>query len=226
MLALSKKMRGLLPEEINGLSAVLYDRVAAPGFSPFYRKVTSEVLSKLAAGRILDVGTGPGRLLSEIAERNPRLQLCGADLSRKMLRLASTRHKASGFSQVRFVRANVIDLPFSDETFDLVLSTASLHHWRNPAAGMRECLRVIRPGGSCWIYDLRTDVGWRTHAKKIPGGWLRRHLLGLLFRFHGVRPDAFSEDKLNQWLNGADVRVEVNETYLKLIMDKPPTGSA
>ena len=69
MLALSKRMRGLLPEEINGLSAVLYDRVATPGFSPFYRKVASEVVSKLASGRILDVGTGPGRLLSEIAER-------------------------------------------------------------------------------------------------------------------------------------------------------------
>ena len=216
--ALLKKMRAFFPEEIRGFGAALYHRLAAPGFAPFHRKVALEVTDHLKSGWVLDVGTGPGLLLAEIARRNQRLKLVGLDLSREMLRIASTGARGDNVGSARFVRANVKRLPFSDGAFDLVLSTASLHHWRDPEAGIRECLRVTRPRGSCWIYDLRTDVGCRAHAKNIPGGRLRSGLLGIVFRFHGVRPREFSKDKVAEWLDGSDVQVELKQTYLKLVM--------
>jgi ubiquinone/menaquinone biosynthesis C-methylase UbiE len=37
-----------------------------------------------------------------------------------------------------------------------VVSTISMHHWADPAAGLREIVRVLRPGARAWIYDFRT----------------------------------------------------------------------
>jgi ubiquinone/menaquinone biosynthesis C-methylase UbiE len=51
--------------------------------------------------------------------------------------------------------ADVAALPFPDATFDLVVSTLSQHHWADPAAGLNEILRVLRPDAQTWIYDIR-----------------------------------------------------------------------
>ena len=115
------------------------------------------------------------------------------------------------------MQADVRDLPFSDGAFDLVVSTLSLHHWHDPAQGLRECLRVTAPGGQCWIYDLRTDVPARRHAELATGKGLERWVLGWIFRFHGVHPKDYEAQSVARWL-GADatVRPEAHAAYLKL----------
>ena len=55
-------------------------------------------------------------------------------------------------------------LAFPDRSFDLVVSTLSMHHWADPAAGLAEIGRVLRPGARALIWDFR------------PGG--RPHLFG------------------------------------------------
>ncbi len=214
------RMRALLPEEIRGIGAVLYDRLAAPGFLPFHRAVASQVSDHLTLGSVLDVGTGPGRLLVEINRCNPRLQLVGLDLSRTMLRIASAKSGAGETGRMQFVRGNVRRLPFRDACFDLVVSTASLHHWCDPQTGIRECFRVTSRGGECWIYDLRSDASPRVHAAAISGGRLRSAVLGVVFRFHGVMPAKFSGDMVAGWLRGADVEVQLDEAHVKLVIRK------
>ena len=226
-------IRAFLPQEIPGLMAIIYEKVAAPGLAGLHAQVASEVVSVLRCGRVLDVGAGPGHLLEEIARRAPGLELVGIDLSRTMLRIAEAvtrRGLTAGVSQpqrrVRLVHADVRALPFTDGAFDLVVSTLSLHHWRSPAEGLRECLRATAPGGRCWIYDLRTDVSARTHARFVTGGWLRRLALGRVFRFHGVGPDQYRTDVVAEWLgDGATVRIDVRPTYLKLSMQRAPLGA-
>ena len=199
--------------------AVLYEKVAVPGLLRFHRQVASEVASSLTDGRVLDVGTGPAHLPVELARRSPNLQLVGIDLSRRMLRIAASTAQQEA---VHFAQADVRDLPFRDGTFDLVVSTASIHHWRDPAAGIRECLRVTAPGGRCWIYDLRTDVSAKSHAAFVTAGGLRRLALGWIFKFHGVNPKNYESSSVASWLNGAAVvEVDVRPVYLKLNITKP-----
>ncbi len=236
-----KKIRTYLPQEIPGPMAVLYEKVATGGLRGFYRQVASEIASTLTSGRVLDVGTGPGHLLLEIARLNRDLELVGVDLSWKMLEIAESlarqeinthvhgngaEHTAIGnvFSTpgIRLVRGDVQNLQFSDGAFDLVVSTLSFHHWHDQMRGIQECLRVTAPGGQCWIYDLRTDVPARTHGESLTSKGLGRWALGWIFKFHGVDPKDYQAQSVAEWLDaGTTVEAEVHPAYLKLKMEKP-----
>ena len=59
--------------------------------------------------------------------------------------------------RVEFRVGDVASLPFPDASFSAVVSTFSLHHWQDPAKGLEEIYRVLRPSGIAQIYDL---VDW------------------------------------------------------------------
>ncbi len=216
--------------------AVLYEKVATGVLSSFYRQVAREITSSVKRGRVLDVGTGPGHLLVEIARGNPDLEVVGLDLSQRMLtiakahteqcaRIATTQDVSIAprpRSQIQLVRGDVQHLPFCDDAFDMVVSTLSLHHWQNPAKGIQECLRVTAPGGQCWIYDLRTDVPARRHAELVTGEGIRGLLLSWIFKFHGIAPRDYESQSVARWVCGrAKVQAEMHAAYLKLNIQKP-----
>jgi SAM-dependent methyltransferase len=58
--------------------------------------------------------------------------------------------------QVRIANANV--LPFADGTFDRVVSTGSLHHWKDPIRALSEAHRVLKADGYALMYDLVRDT--------------------------------------------------------------------
>ena len=58
-------------------------------------------------------------------------------------------------SPISFQIADVAHLPFDDQSVDLVVSTISMHHWADLAAGLREVVRVLRPGARL---DLRRQT--------------------------------------------------------------------
>jgi ubiquinone/menaquinone biosynthesis C-methylase UbiE len=141
-----------------GLSAHadLYHRLTHRVFGPLHRRITTDVTTAAPTGRILDVGTGPGTLPLAIAHAAPHLRIDGIDLSPAMIAAARRDCMAAGLDrQVAFEIADVASLPFPDATFDLVISSMSLHHWADPPAAMRDLRRVIRDTGQIWIYDAR-----------------------------------------------------------------------
>jgi ubiquinone/menaquinone biosynthesis C-methylase UbiE len=102
---------------------------------------------------VLDVGTGPGVLLVELAARRPDLRLTGVDLSADMV-AAATRNLAPFGERARTRVGDVTSLPFPDRSFDLIVSSLSLHHWDHPEAAAPELARILRPGGQVYIYDF------------------------------------------------------------------------
>jgi ubiquinone/menaquinone biosynthesis C-methylase UbiE len=150
--------------------ATWYDRQAGLLGRPLYRGVAADVAAAgLSAGAVvLDVGTGPGRLLRLIAPACPQLTLIGVDLSAEMIARASSVAAATAATErITFQVANVAELPFEDGSVDLVVSSISLHHWDDPAAGLRDVVRVLRPGGRAWIYDFRPAL---RHPDRITSG--------------------------------------------------------
>jgi SAM-dependent methyltransferase len=72
-------------------------------------------------------------------------------------RAISLAANAGVADRVEFRVGDVASLPFADASFDAVVSTFSLHHWPDPAKGLEEIYRVLRPGGVARIYDV---VDW------------------------------------------------------------------
>lgn len=107
--------------------------------------------------RVLELGCGPGHLSYRLA-RDHGLDVTGLDLDPAMIERA--RANADGSNRETepgpaFVVGDVASLPFADGSFDLVVSTFSVHHWADPAPGLSEIARVLRPGGRAIIWDFR-----------------------------------------------------------------------
>jgi SAM-dependent methyltransferase len=136
-------------------SAGAYDALVATALEGFYARVAGEVAAAHPGGKLLEVGSGPGRLAVRLAREAPGMTLTGVDISDAMVERAARRAAGAGLSErVRFEVGDVAALPLSDQEFDGVVSTLSLHHWSDPASGLAEIYRVLKPGGEAQIYDL------------------------------------------------------------------------
>lgn len=147
---------GNAPAAFQGRPSRFYDFVARRVVRGVYRRIADDIVEVAPGGApVLDVGTGPGVLLTEIARRRPDLRLTGIDLSPDMV-AAARRNVAEFAGRVDVLAADVADLPFPDASYDLVVSSLSSHHWDRPEAATLELARVLRPGGRLYIYDIRS----------------------------------------------------------------------
>ena len=140
--------------------AAAYDSLSRVLLGPFYRSVAADVAAAAPiGGRVLDVGCGPGHLADRLA-RDHDLEVTGLDLDSSMIERARANAARSVAAERRptFVVGGVAALPFPDDSFDLVVSTLSMHHWADATAGLAEIGRVLRPGGRALIWDIRPGV--------------------------------------------------------------------
>jgi len=110
----------------------------------------------ITGGKVLDVGTGTGILAIEFARRVPGVEVTGLDLSDVVLELARNNAQESEMPlRVSFKRGDAEDMPFADDTFDLVISSNTLHLIKNPIRMFNEIQRVLKPQGKFFINDFR-----------------------------------------------------------------------
>lgn len=143
-----------------------YDRCTARLFGGIHKRVAEDVAAAApTGGAVLDAGCGSERLAVLIGRRRPDLQVRGVDLEQGMVKVASRRAEHENLtSQVHFTVADLADLPLPDDSVDLIVSTASLHHWADAAAVIASLGRVLRPGGQMWIYDFRLVPAGRVRS--------------------------------------------------------------
>lgn len=146
---------GVRPGWFRGRAAQLYDVMAQRVFRGLYRRIAEDIVDAAPDhGSVLDVGTGPGLLLTEIGQCRPDLCLTGVDVSADMVANAE-RNLARFGERASAHLGSSTELPFPDGGFDLVVTSFSLHHWADPAAAPPELARVLRPGGRLYVYDFR-----------------------------------------------------------------------
>src|SRR5262249_29303894 len=98
---------------------------------------------------ILDVGCGGGRTVSKLAAVAAQGKVYGIDFSRASVAVASrVNRKSIQNGRVEIKEASVSQLPFADDMFDLVTAVETHFWWPDMPAGMRETLRVLKPGGT------------------------------------------------------------------------------
>jgi len=147
-------------EGIPSPGTVFYNAISKTNlFQHHYELIAKDILSYCSEGSILDIGTGPGWLLVKLHHECPRLRLTGLDTSPSMVVRARKNMAKAGLSEVIEIReGNASHMLFSDNSFDTVVSTGSIHHWKDPTAGLNEVYRVLKPRGYGLMYDLASNT--------------------------------------------------------------------
>ena len=117
--------------------AGVYDTLSRLLLGSFADRIAADVAAVAPAGaRVLEVGCGPGHLSTRLAHHG--LEVTGLDLDPAMIARAQANTDRLGDADQRrpsFLVGDVAALAFPDGSCDLVVSTLSMHHWADPAAG-------------------------------------------------------------------------------------------
>ena len=134
---------------------------------------TARAFSKILAqpdARILDLCCGTGDMTFALRKQagKSRPELWGADFSHAMLQRARTKSSekisANANPTPRWIEADALRLPFPIQHFNLVTSAFGFRNLADYDAGLREIVRVLRPGGECGILDFSEPTGVIGHA--------------------------------------------------------------
>ena len=113
---------------------------------------------------VLDCGCGPGTITQGLARIAAPGRVVGCDLEPGMVERAVELAAGANLANLSFQEANILDLPFEDDTFDVVLSCAVTEHLSDPVGAMAELGRVVKPGGVVGI----TRTEWAAHMISPP----------------------------------------------------------
>lgn len=161
--------------------------------------VETEIGEVAGSGRIrrlVDLGSGTGRMLTLLAPRAD--QAVGLDLSQQMLNIARRNATAAGLTHVELRHGDIFDTRLPGENADLVVVHQVLHYLGDPAAAVREAGRIVSADGKLIIVDFAP------------------HKHEFLREQHQHRRLGFSDEEMARWLAEAGLpNVEVR--------DLPPT---
>ncbi len=170
-------------------------------------KVVLDRLVELAhvqpADRVLDVATGTGHTAFAFA---PHVhEVVATDITPEMLAEGEKLKAELGMKNVEFRLADAHDLPFDDQSFDIVTCRRAAHHFMDMSKALREMRRVLRPGGRLVIDDrsVPEDDFVDTTLNRLD--WLHDH--------SHVRQ--YQPSEWERMLHEAGCKVEALEPYTK-----------
>jgi SAM-dependent methyltransferase len=106
-----------------------------------------------AGSSVLEAGCGVGAQTVTLARSSPDALITSIDISEDSLAEAERRTAAAGLSNVRFQRADILDLPFASGSFDHAFVCFVLEHLPRPVEALRALRKVLRPGGSITVIE-------------------------------------------------------------------------
>ncbi|HEV2595310.1 MAG TPA: metalloregulator ArsR/SmtB family transcription factor [Sphingomicrobium sp.] len=114
-------------------------------------RAIDRVLGGRTLGRLVDIGTGTGRMIELFGPRSS--QAIGIDRSSEMLRLARVKLEAAGISS-SLRQGDMYALPLLDHSADNIIIHQVLHYAHSPAKAIAEAARVLAPGGTLLVVDF------------------------------------------------------------------------
>ena len=148
----------------------LVNTVLSGGTDGGWRRRAARATGLQPGGSALDVACGSGKLtavLASVAGGDGRV--VGMDFSPQMLEVARREHPA-----IEFVEGDALKLPFEDASFDASTIAFGLRNLADPVRGLREMLRVVKPGGRAVVLEFVRP------PKNVVGGAYRLYLRALL----------------------------------------------
>ena len=132
----------------------------------YQRYATDFIISHPASAILLDCGCGTGPMISLLYEEDPGRHYTGIDLTPRMIEVA----RAKNLKGVDWVTGDCEDLPFEENSFDVIICSNSFHHYPNPQKFFDSAKRVLRPGGRLILQDYTAPkpVLWLMNHTEMP----------------------------------------------------------
>ncbi|SEA31048.1 class I SAM-dependent methyltransferase [Selenomonas ruminantium] len=130
-----------------------------------YPYIESE-LAHLNYHDLLDCGCGTGPMISLLHAKNSSKHYVGLDLTPKMIECARKKNLAG----TEWIVGDCENIPFDDESFDVIICTNSFHHYPNPQRFFDSAWRVLRPGGRLILQDYTASkiILWLMNYMEMP----------------------------------------------------------
>jgi len=196
---------------MEGFIATWYARQTAKDIAEF-KTIAERLAAHIKPGaRVLEIAPGPGYLAIELA-RITGCRMVGIDISRTFVRIATENAHKAGVD-VCFDEGDAADLSLPTNVFDFIVCRAAFKNFARPVAALDEMHRVLKPGGSALIIDLRKDFSPQDVNTYVRGeGMINAALLKVTFntmlkRRAYTQPDLARVVSQSQFRQG-DVRLD------------------
>ncbi|MGH2830827.1 MAG: class I SAM-dependent methyltransferase [Actinomycetota bacterium] len=127
----------------------------------YAREKFAKVAPPVRYGDVLEIGCGTGFFIVNLWQAGLVERAYAQDISPGMVEVCRRNAERAGLDGIEVKASDAESLPYDDDSFDLVVGHAVLHHLPDVPAALRECYRVLRPGGRLVIAGEPTRLGFQ-----------------------------------------------------------------
>lgn len=161
--------------------------------------------TEIKGKKMLEVGSGRGGGASYIARYLAPAEIIGMDLAENAVAFANKRHQVPNLS---YVVGNAEQIPFPDESFDVVINVESSHAYGSVEKFFAEVARILRPGGHFLITDMRDPNNLDRFEKRLLGSGLE------LVSKQVINPNTLKSIEMEDDLKRKRIRAAVPPRYV------------
>lgn len=150
------------------------NRIISFGIDVKWRKRVVQLVADTTPESILDIATGTGDLIINMAKKTAATKLVGLDISEGMLSVGRKKISTDGLDdRIEMVQADSENMPFQDNSFDAITVAFGVRNFEHLEKGLGEILRVLKPGGLFVILETSNPTrtpfkqGYNLHCKYI-----------------------------------------------------------
>jgi ubiquinone/menaquinone biosynthesis C-methylase UbiE len=196
---------------MEGFIANWYARQTAKDLDEF-KKLARQLSSQIKAGdRVLEIAPGPGYLAVELVKLT-KCRMIGLDISSTFVRIANENAEKAGVD-VCFEQGDAADMPYPANAMNLIVCRAAFKNFARPLAALNEMYRVLKPGGTALVIDLRKDFSRQELSDYVRGrGAVNAALMKLIFntmlKKRAYTQEGITEMAAQSHFGGSDLRLD------------------
>jgi ubiquinone/menaquinone biosynthesis C-methylase UbiE len=152
----ARKPKPVRGKNMEGFIATLYAKNTAPVIPQFEAEARRYAAILQPGAEVLEVAPGPGYLAVALAKAGD-FRVSALDYSHAFVRIGRENAAHAGV-QVDFRQGNASDMPYAANSFDLLICRAAFKNFGDPVGALREMHRVLKPGGTAVIIDMRKNA--------------------------------------------------------------------
>jgi ubiquinone/menaquinone biosynthesis C-methylase UbiE len=207
---------------MEGFIANWYARQTGKNLDEF-KKLARQLSSQIKAGdRVLEIAPGPGYLAIELF-RLTRCRMIGLDISRTFVGIANANAEKAGVD-ICFEQGDAADMPYPANAFNFIVCRAAFKNFARPLMALNEMHRVLKPGGTALIIDLRKDFSPQaireyTEGKGLVNGAIIKWTFNTMLKKRAYTQEGIT--KLASQSNFGDSELRLDPIGFELWLRKP-----